>query len=232
MHSDPIWMRALLGVHVTAGMVSFVLAPVAIASAKGGKTHKRWGLVYMWAMGIVAGTALPMALWRPVLFLAMVSILAFYLTFSGYRVLRLKDMARGGQAHLVDWVAAGLTFCACAAVTVVGWVDPKVLHGPPVVPIVLGLVGMRASGSDLLMFYRKPVDRMFWWYSHLAKFLASYIAAWTAFSTATLSHVFRHAGLILWFWPISVGVPAIVLTTIYYKRKFAGTKKDAGLVAA
>jgi hypothetical protein len=27
--------------------------------------------------------------------------------------------------------------------------------------------------------------------------------------------------MILWLWPTIVGVPAIVLTTMYYKRKFA-----------
>ncbi len=220
-HADPVWMKVLLGVHIAAGMTSFVLAPVALATAKGGKRHKRWGMVYFWAMGVVAATALPMALWRPVLFLAMVSVLAFYLTFSGYRVLRLKDLARGGSAKPVDWIAAGLTFCACAVLTVVGWLHPGVLHGPPVVPVVLGLVGMRASGSDLWTFYRKPTEKMFWWYSHLERFMGSYIAAWTAFSTATLSHIFTHAGLILWLWPVTVGVPAVVLTTMYYKRKFA-----------
>ncbi|WP_263385906.1 hypothetical protein [Granulicella arctica] len=55
----------------------------------------------------------------------------------------------------------------------------------------------------------------------MTKFIASYIAAWTAFSTATLSHIFRHAGIILWLWPAAIGIPAIILTMAYYKRKFA-----------
>ena len=75
---DPIWMRSLLAVHITAGFTSFLLAPVALATAKGGKAHKRWGMVYLWAMGFVAATALPMALYRPVLFLALVAIFSFY----------------------------------------------------------------------------------------------------------------------------------------------------------
>lgn len=69
-HGDPLWMRAFLGVHVAAGAASFLLAPVALATAKGGKQHRRWGIVYLVSMGVVAGTALPMALYRPVLFLA------------------------------------------------------------------------------------------------------------------------------------------------------------------
>ncbi len=95
MTGDPIWMKSLLAVHVTAGFGAFLLAPVALMTAKGGKQHKRWGMVYLWCMGLVAATALPMALFQPVLFLALVAILSFYLAFTGYRVLKLKSLARG-----------------------------------------------------------------------------------------------------------------------------------------
>src|SRR5882724_6030705 len=92
MHAvDPMWMRVFLGVHITAGFSSFLLAPVALATAKGGKQHKRWGMVYVWSMGVVAATALPMALYRPVLFLALVAVFSFYACFSAWRVLALKD---------------------------------------------------------------------------------------------------------------------------------------------
>ena len=107
MHAaDPMWMKAFLGVHVAAGASSFLLAPVALATAKGGKQHKRWGMVYLWSMGVVAATALPMALYRPVLFLALVAVFSFYLAFSGFRVTRLKELERGGSAKPIDWIAA------------------------------------------------------------------------------------------------------------------------------
>src|ERR1700734_1394842 len=115
MHAaDPMWMKVFLGVHVTAGASSFLLAPVALATAKGGKQHKRWGMVYLWSMGIVAATALPMALYRPGLFLALVAVFSFYLAFSGYRVLRLKDLPRGAHAYPVDWIAGVFSFIASA----------------------------------------------------------------------------------------------------------------------
>src|SRR5580658_9204826 len=114
MHNDPLWMRIFLGVHVSAGMLSFVLAPIALATAKGGKQHKRWGMVYFWSMGVVAATALPMALFRPVLFLALVAVFSFYLAFAGYRATRLKELARGGNAAPIDWIAAVICFGASA----------------------------------------------------------------------------------------------------------------------
>src|SRR5271170_2202218 len=125
MHAaDPLWMKVFLGVHVTAGAMAFLLAPVALATAKGGKQHKRWGMVYFWSMGVVAATALPMALFRPVLFLALVAVFSFYLTFSGYRVLRLKDLASGCSAKPVDWIAACLGFVVCACLVGFGFFRP------------------------------------------------------------------------------------------------------------
>ena len=220
MH-DPVWMRVFLGVHVAAGATSFLLAPVALATAKGGKQHKRWGMVYLWAMGIVAGTALPMALYRPVLFLALVAVFSFYAAFSGYRVLKLKDLPRGGRAKAIDWIAGGVTFFSSACLAGFGAFRPVWVQHMGVVAIVFGLLGMRLAAGQMWSFLRKPKEKMFWWYTHLGNFIGSYIAAWTAFSVVTLPQVFPRAGFALWLWPTVVGVPAIALTTIYYKRKFA-----------
>jgi uncharacterized membrane protein len=221
---DPLWMRLFLTLHIAAGFLSFVLAPVALATAKGGKQHKRWGMVYLWSMGLVAGTALPMALYRPVLFLALVAIFSFYMAFSGYRVLRLKDLARGGSAEPVDWIAGLLTFAVGALLLLLGLFRPAAVQSMAIESIVFGLISMRISGVSLWSFVRKPKDKMFWWYGHLGNFIGSYIAAWTAFSAVTLTQFFGRAWYV-WLWPTIVGVPAIVIITIYYRRKFAPRKR-------
>jgi uncharacterized membrane protein len=220
MHHDPLWMKLFLAVHITAGFTSFLLAPVALATAKGGKQHKRWGMVYLWAMGVVAATALPMALYRPVLFLALVAVFSFYAAFSGYRVLKLKDLPRGGHARPVDWFAAVVTFAASACLAGFGAFRPHWVQNFGIVSIVFGFLGMRLALTQIVSFIRKPTETMFWWYTHLGNFIGSYIAAWTAFSAVTLSRFFGNTWYV-WLWPTILGVPAIVLTTAYYKRKFA-----------
>ena len=114
-----------------------------------------------------------------------------------------------------------MVFAASASLAALGWLKPAAVQHMQIVAIAVGVLGMRGTTTDLYVFVKKPTEKMFWWYSHLAKFIGSYIAAWTAFSVATLSHIFRHAGIILWVWPAAIGIPAIVLTTAYYKRKFA-----------
>src|SRR6201999_1888615 len=110
MH-DPLWMRAVLAVHITAGASAFALAPLALITAKGGKAHRRWGKIYFCAMAVVAVTAMVMAIYRPVLFLALVAIFSFYSAFTGYRVLKQKAAYKGEKvATGLDWFAAGFTF--------------------------------------------------------------------------------------------------------------------------
>ncbi len=225
MPHDPIWMRALLVVHIAAGFGSFVLAPIALATAKGGKQHKRWGMVYLWSMGIVAATALPMALYRPVLFLALVAIFSFYAAFSGYRVLKLKDLTRGGSAQPIDWVAAIFTFASSACLALFGIFKPAWVQYFGVIAVVFGIIGMRLAAVQMISFIRKPKEKMFWWYTHLGNFIGSYIAAWTAFSAVTVGPFFHTANIFVWLWPTAIGVPAIALTTGYYKRKFSPKPK-------
>ena len=43
MH-NPWWMDVLLASHVVSGVAAFVLAPLALITAKGGKAHRRWVL--------------------------------------------------------------------------------------------------------------------------------------------------------------------------------------------
>ncbi|MGC1298557.1 MAG: hypothetical protein WA869_26310 [Alloacidobacterium sp.] len=63
------YLRVLLTVHISCGVVGFVCAPVALATVKGGKVHRRFGKIYFWAMAGVAVTALILSFALPVYFL-------------------------------------------------------------------------------------------------------------------------------------------------------------------
>ncbi len=230
MSGDPIWMKALLAVHILCGFGSFLLAPIALATAKGGKQHRRWGMVYLWAMGGVAVTALPMALYRPVLFLAMVAVFSFYAAFSGYRVLKLKDLARGGHAQPVDWIAAAVTFCSSFLLAYFGIFRPRVVQHMGIVAVVFGVIGMLLALGQARTFIWKPKVKLFWLDTHISNFIGSYIAAWSAFSVVTLSQYLGNVWYV-WLWPTIIGVPASALTVAYYMRKFSGRAKP-GAVAA
>ena len=223
---DPMWIRGMLGVHIAAGTVSFVMAPLALATAKGGKAHRRWGKVYFWAMSIVAATALVLSLYRPILFLALVAIFSFYSALSAYRVLGQKGAVRGeANVTAIDWAAAAITFVSSMVLALYGLLRPALVGGLGIPAIIFGLIGMRLGGKDMWRYAHPPGEKMFWWYEHLQGMMASYIAAWTAFLVTTVGR-FVHAWW-LWIIPTAIGVPAISLTTTYYKKKFAPKAKVA-----
>jgi uncharacterized membrane protein len=223
---EPMWIRGFLGVHIAAGAVSFVLAPVALATAKGGRTHRRWGKVYFWAMAVVAATALVLSLYRPILFLALVAVFSFYAAFAAYRVLGQKGAVRGERVvSIADWMAASITFVASLALAVCGLLRPALVQGLGIPAAIFGVIGMQLSAKDMWRYTHPPREKMFWWYAHLQGMMVSYIAAWTAFLVVTVGQ-FVHAWW-LWIVPTAIGVPAISLTTAYYKRKFLPKAKVA-----
>ncbi len=225
MH-DPAWVRSLLGLHIAAGVVSFIMAPIALVTAKGGRAHRRWGTVYFWSMAVVALSAVILSAYRPILFLALVAIFSFYAAFLAYRVLSQKSTARGGHVKdPLDWSAAALTFLASLALMLCGLLRPAWIQHLPIPAIIFGLLGMRLSGSQIWRFLHPPKDKMFWWFEHLQGMIGSYIAAWTAFLVVTVGQ-YVHAWW-LWIVPTAIGAPAIAVTTAYYKRKFAPRAKAA-----
>jgi len=234
MHADwPSYLRVLLALHIGCGAVAFVCAPVALATAKGGKTHRRWGKIYFWAMAGVAVTALILSFALPIFFLAMVAVFSFYSAFAGYRILSLKDMYTGARPKAVDWLAAVITFLSSLLLFLMGIVRPQLMgvgviqvagHEVSIVSVVFGLIGMRMGQGSISGFLKPPTEKIFWWFDHMQGMMGSYIAALTAFSAVNLSRWFGAAWWV-WLWPTIGGAPAIAIWTTYYKTKFSPKSK-------
>ena len=222
----PVVIQAVRWTHILAGFTAFFIAPVPLLTAKGGKTHRRWGKIYFWAMAVVATTAMVLALWRPILFLAFIAVFSFYFAFRGYRVLSRKSPLQGQGPRALDWAAAVLAFLGSVALIVLGIVRPSpVWVQLSVVAIVFGVIGSAIAASDLWQFMHPPADQHFWWYAHMGGMIGSYIAAVSAFSVGNC-HFLPPA--VRWLWPSAIGVPGIFIWIGYYQRRFGRKGKPAG----
>jgi len=236
MHPEwATYLRVLLTLHISCGVVGFVCAPVALATAKGAKVHRRFGKIYFWAMAGVAVTALILSFALPVYFLAMVAVFSFYSAFAAYRVLYLKDMYKGARPKAVDWMAAVVTVLSSLLLFLMGFLRPELMqvgvvriagHTVSIVSIIFGIIGMRMGLGSIHGFIKPSGEKMFWWFGHMQGMIASYIAAMTAFSAVNLTHWFGAAWWV-WLWPTIVGAPAIGVWTAYYKKKFLPKPKIA-----
>lgn len=224
-----ITIRTMLWVHVLAGTLALVVAPIALLTGKGGLAHRRWGKVYFWSMAVVAATAIVVSYWRSILFLMLTAVFSFYAALSGYRVLYRKRPDLGQRPHALDWIAAGITLAASAALLVLGITRPTPrFQELSTVAMVFGLVGLSLSGLDVWRFRSPPVERMAWWYKHMANMIGSYIAAVTAFSVVNFYFL---PTTLRWLWPTMIGTPAIAIWISYYKRRFSRPKSEVAPAA-
>jgi hypothetical protein len=217
---DPYWIQALRVVHIVAGFGAFFIAPVPLATAKGGAVHRRWGKRYFWLMAIVTVTALILAFYRPVAFLAMIAVFSFYFAFRGYRVLDRKHPDRGDQPAWIDWVGAVVALVASIGLVWLGLTKPSPLWVRlSTVALAFGTGGAVVAITDLVAFVRPPRNRQFWWFTHMGGMVGSYIAAVSAFSVVNFGFL---PPVVRWLWPSVIGIPLLSVWIAYYRRKFSG----------
>ena len=210
-------LGALRFLHVAGGFAALVVAPVAMITAKGGSTHRRWGKVYYRAMVVVGSTAVVLGLARPNPFLTMMAVFSFYTAFSGYRALRHKR-PEPARRDLAAWAMALLTLAVSIGLVVLGITAPSPLwQRLSIVAVVFGALGAFLASLDLRALAHPPADPMRWWYAHMTRMLGSYIAAVSAFSVVNFTFMPLTTR---WLWPTLIGTPLIALWTAYYKRHF------------
>ena len=188
-------------IHILAGFMGFFVAPVALAVRKGGPAHRRWGQVFFWAMAVAGTTALVGAQHIHSLFLLLTAVFSLYMAAFGYRSLYLKHLAWDAQVAVVDWVTAGLglvVFLATVAYAVLARNIPVgVFGGIGAVTAARQLRGYANAGRWI---------KNQWLLNHISGFLASYIAAVSAFSATSLHFIPFPFNFL---WPTALGVPAI-----------------------
>lgn len=214
MTKDQIFHFALM-LHILNGTVALLIAPLAMMTVKGGLWHRRWGKIYFWAMAGVALTAVVMCYIRSGVFLFLVAIFSFYLASTGYMALRRKKPE--DRPGMLDWFVALAMLIAGIALIATGALDANLGH-QRWVRMVFGSIGLMLSGMDIWRFFKPSLSKRAWWFQHMSRFLAAYIATVTAFSVVNfqfLPYLWR------WLWPTAIGVPLIFVWRAYYRRKFA-----------
>jgi hypothetical protein len=229
--------------HVAAGVIALVVAPVAMATQKGGRAHRRWGRVYFWGMAWIFVSTLGLLLLRPNIFLLGVGTLSFYSAFSADRVRSMKRPDRQGPRP-IDWAGAGIALTIGAAVIVWGLGLALGTLGAGAIGegrlifaglgLFFGVTVVRTALDDLRRFRNPPADRNFWWYHHMGGMLGSYVGAVTAFMVQTVSRrmydveALAPFAWVVWVLPALIGTPLIERWIRSYRLRFEGVAEGRG----
>ncbi len=215
----PLAETLTLDTHVLAGFLALFSGLGALLTVKGGRRHRLFGRVYVGSMAFVSGSALLLFALAPTpdrRFLASIAVFSFYFVFTGYRVLSRKRPDDDPRA--IDWTAAGLLCVAGLALLGMGALRLGAGTSFGTVLVVFGGIGVGFGVRDLQQFRTGESEPRAWFFEHLTRMTAGYIATVTAFST--VNFVFLPT-VLRWLWPTLVGTPTIFLAVRRYEKQFA-----------
>ena len=222
--------KIFLVLHIISGFTAFVVAPIAMMVAKGGKNHRLYGKIFFWAMTGVCSTGFVMSVLHRNLFLFIISGFSYYLVASGYRWLYRKKVQSAKDIALIDWVLVGaaaifnLSLLAVGIYIVSKSPDDKSFG---YISIVLGLLGVNLVRKNLIQFFKPSEEKNAWLLHHIGSMVGGYIATVSAFSAVNFSFL---PTVFQWLWPTIIGVPLLLMWINFYKRKFKSGKKINELV--
>ncbi len=200
-------------VHITAGTLSLVVAPIAFLTLKGGRAHRLWGKIYFYCMAVVAVTAITMSLYHQIPFLLMIAIFSFSAAARGYRTIFRK---KTGQAKPVDYLIDGLNALFCAGLCFYSFTLFCAGNNSfAIISGVFGIFGLLSSLKQLRQLGNPVQDKKAWLYEHIGNMSGSYIASVTAFLVTAVRFL---PPIVTWLGPTIIGVPLILMTINKYKK--------------
>lgn len=213
--------QILLALHITAGFTAFSTGILAMLAAKGKKGHNSSGIIFVFAMFTVAITAFVMSLMRLNLFLFMIAGFSMYMTFTGYRFLKIRRM-KSAEVGKFDWMATLSGLLTLLVPTIIILFNfSHTNQGTLIVYAVFGAIMSimifqdiqvyrkisRQSKSDLLTI-------------HVARMVGAFIAASTAFLVLNWQ---SDPVWIAWLLPTFVFSPVIAFHQRKVKKAKLGT---------
>ncbi|WP_426128401.1 DUF3817 domain-containing protein [Pararhizobium sp. PWRC1-1] len=189
-----VWVRhPVLLLHIVSGYIGMYGGIVPLFTKKGGSSHRRWGRVFVWGMGIASITSFPLAFWHEDIFQAAIGLLTGYLTIMAVRSLRHGDE----RHHYLDWILALGSSLVFLVMTGTGIAQLATVPSPEArAAIVFGLLGLLVSGRSLhalTLSIRTLRQRV------LDHILASCLALICAFASFFNTQLYRFTGL---EWPL------------------------------
>lgn len=221
---------SLLITHVAAGCIALLVGLIPMFAQKGNRLHKRAGLIFVYCMitvAITAGSLCALQAFKMMrLFLAGIAVFSFYLTMTGWRATKQKMTG----PTVADRGLTYVTLAVSAAMIGFG-IYLLMINGMSFLPIVFTFFGVLTgvfAQKDARQF-RRPTEKMSWFFQHLTRMGGAYIATFTAALVTNLGRMLPPAApewivTACWITPSIVGGMLIGRTVRHYIIKLKISK--------
>lgn len=216
--------KVILLSHAIAGGLTLASGLMAaFVGKKGEKLHRQVGQVFFWSMSwIFVSSLIIVSLLRFNFFLLIIAVFSFYMTFSGYRALKIKKSLK---VEWYDWAASIVTMLFGFSLMVIG-VRLLVLHGysnaMAYLSLFFGFFTLNTGRVNFQGFRAKERPKMWWWFAHMNSMCGALIASITAFlvQNGEIFGVADRMNWMLWVLPALIGSPMISYWARKYRKQF------------
>ncbi len=215
-------VKIALIIHIFAGTVALACGLLSMLNKKGSKIHRLTGKMFFVSMTGVFVTAIFISVVKNIPFLFIVGFFSYYLACSGYRALFLKKLHLQQQPTLVDWVIniTGMLAGAGLIIFSYSWFLHKGIWG--LVPLLFGLFCLLNGVADVRRFYKRPVRKQHWLFTHGSRMGGAFAATLTAFTVVNIN--IGYASWVLWILPGMLTGIWISKILRGYRKKFYSAK--------
>ncbi len=199
-----------VAVHVAFGTICLLLGLISLFTTKGGRRHIRVGRYFLACLAVVIATAvLGILAFGFRAFLSVITMLAAYEGYSGYRALKIRTTGPRLQDAVVSVAGMGI-----AVLFVTYLRSVHIPWAPAVIYSTLGTL-VFIAGYDLVRFaFPRHWFQRTWFYEHLVKMLGAYTAVVSAFAGTVLEKWQPYSQVI----PSILGVVAMLGFIVYFRR--------------
>lgn len=227
-------------IHITFGFIGLAAFWIPVFAKKGAVNHVRFGKIFVRSAYVVlaaatvalglrlaslygagVGPADEPALFAFIVFLAYLIFVTFVTIRHGMGVLRHKRDPAALYTRLNTFLAYA---SVVASASIVGY---AILMSPPnsILLFALSPIGFGVGFGNLRYMKGPAPSPRSWLYEHLGAMLGAGIAFHTAFAVFGASRLFDigltgWVSVIPWVLPAAIGIPATVIWTRRYRRKF------------
>jgi len=158
----------LLPIHIIAGVMGLVSGTVALSASKGGKLHRKSGMIFVYSMLVMSSMGALMAAMKPERISIIAGMLTFYLVATALLTVRRRaeELRWMGVCAMVVALAISLlsiTFGVAGLNSLTGNLDRL----PPTLGFIFGGVALLAALGDARMLLSRSLP----WTQRIARHL-------------------------------------------------------------
>ncbi len=201
----------LLILHIISGGTGLITGTINLVQKKGGKRHRKVGILFVIAMLSSSISALILSAIHPNYFLFMVGIFTFYMVGTGYRYIHLKMLGKNNEPDLLDWTLSGLMAICGIFLFLLGVYQLFQSNSFGWVFITFGTIGLLFVKQDWANYHAQAKFKNYWLLAHISRMTGGYIASLTAFLVVNMKYSpFALPPVLVWLFPSIILVPLII----------------------